>query len=79
VVVGLRSELDLFDLDDGLLALRLGRLLLLFVLVLSEVEDLAHRGLGLGVHLDEVEARFLRALQRFVRGRARRASRRRRR
>ena len=61
VIVRLRAELDLLDLDDGLLALRLARLLLLLVLVLAEVEDLADGRLGLRVHLDEVEALLLRA------------------
>ena len=43
VIVRLRTELDLLDLDDGLLALGLAGLLLFLVLVLAEVEDLADR------------------------------------
>ena len=66
VVVGLRTELDLLDVNDRLLALGLARLLLLLVLVLAEVEDLADRRVGLRVHLDEVESLFLGLAERFV-------------
>src|SRR5262245_55654240 len=68
VIVRLRTDLDLLHLDDGLLLLRFAELLLLFVLELTEVENLADRRYRLGVHLDQVEAGFLSAAQRLLRG-----------
>ena len=68
VLFGFGPELDFFQVDDHLLLLGFRGLLLLLVLVLAEVEDLAHRRLGFRVHLYEVEPLFLRALQRLVRG-----------
>src|SRR5690606_12993201 len=65
VVVRLRAHLDLFDLDDRLLALGLALALALLVLELAEVEDLTDGGLSLGVDLDQVETSLLGALQRL--------------
>src|SRR5690606_12760911 len=58
MVVGLGTELDLLHLDHGLAALGLARLLLLLVLVLAEVEDLAHRRHALRVDLNQIEPSF---------------------
>src|SRR6185369_4906103 len=66
VIVRLGADLDLFDLDDGLLALGFALLLLLLVLVFAEVEDLAHGRIALGIDLHEVEAHFAGAAQRLV-------------
>ena len=52
---GRAAGLDLLDLDDLLLLAGLGGLLLLLELELPVVEDLAHRRLGIGRDLDEVE------------------------
>ena len=67
VVLGdLRPELDLAD-HDLLLVLARGLLLLgLLVLVLRVVEHAAHRRLGLGGDLDEVEIALLRVAQRVL-------------
>ena len=66
VVVRLGTDLDLFDLDDGLLPLGFALLLLLFVLVLAEVEDLADGRVALRIDLYEVETDFTGAAQRLV-------------
>ena len=66
MIVGLRAELDLLDLDDRLIAAGLRLLLLFLVLVLAEVEDLAYRRLRLRVDLDEVEPLLLCFAKRFV-------------
>ena len=52
------TELDLLDLDDLLLFARLVLLFLGFVLVLSEIQNLADRRLGIGRDLDQVECRL---------------------
>src|SRR5262249_26275416 len=67
VLVRLRTQLDLLDLDDALLALGLASLLLLVVLELAEIEDLADRRVCLWIHLDEIEALLLRAAKCFGR------------
>src|SRR5690554_5947364 len=54
MVIGLRAELNLFQLDLRLALLRLGLLLLLVVFEAAVVHDLTDRGLGLRVHFDEV-------------------------
>src|SRR5690606_36271062 len=55
VLVGLRAQLDLFQLHQDLTAAGLRLLLLHLVLVLPEVHHLAHGRVGLRVHFDEVE------------------------
>jgi hypothetical protein len=57
--VDVRAHLDLLDLDDLLVATRLGGLLLVGVFQLAEIEDLDDRRLGVGGDFDEVEAGFL--------------------
>ena len=66
VVIRLGTDLDLFDLDDGLLPLGFALLLLLLVLVLAEVEDLADGRIALGIDLYEVETDFTGAAQSLV-------------
>src|ERR1700730_5237200 len=67
VVLGdLRTELDLADRDLLLVLARLLLLLRLFVLVLRVVEHAAHRRLGLGCHLDEIEVALSGIAQRVV-------------
>ena len=56
VLIDVRADLDLLDLDDFLLLLGLVLLLLLFVFELAEVEDLDHRRLGVGADLQQIEA-----------------------
>src|SRR5262249_49221821 len=67
VVVGLRPELDLFDLDDRRVLLRLVGLLRLLVLELPVVHDAADGRHGLGRDLAEVEPSVFRHTQRLVR------------
>src|SRR5689334_15312515 len=55
MVVDVRPDLDLFDMDDLLLLLGLVRLLLLLVEELAEVHDAADRRLGGRSDLDQVE------------------------
>jgi hypothetical protein len=55
VVVGLGSELDLLELDDGLLALGLALPLFLLVFVFTKIEDLADGRHALRVDFDQVE------------------------
>ena len=55
VLVHLRPELDLLDLDDLLVLLRFTGPLLFLVLVLAEVHDSAHRWNGGRGNLDQVE------------------------
>ena len=57
VLVDVRADLDLLDLDDFLLLLGFVLLLLLLVFELAEVEDLHHRRLGVRADLQQVEAR----------------------
>ena len=59
VLVHLRTELDLLDLDDLLVLPRLARALLLLVLVLPEVHDAADRRHGRRRDLDQVEPLLL--------------------
>src|SRR5690348_12561197 len=56
VLVDLRPELDLLDVDHLLVLLRGPRALLLLVLVLAEIHDPADGRHGRGRNLDEVEA-----------------------
>src|SRR6185295_14066666 len=62
----LRSELHLLDLDDALALLRVLRLLVQLVPILAVVEDAAHRWVGVGGDLDQVEPRFHRHAQRLL-------------
>jgi hypothetical protein len=59
VIVDGRAHLDLFDLNDLLLLAGLGGLLLLFVLVFSEVHQLADGWLVVWRYLHDVETFFL--------------------
>jgi hypothetical protein len=59
MLVDVGPELDLFDVDDLLLLLRLVGLLLLLVEELAEVHDAADRRLGRRGHLHQVESRCL--------------------
>src|SRR5688572_10145350 len=59
VLVGFWPELDLFDIDAGLLALGFTRFFLLFVFVLSEIEKFANRRFGLRIDFDEIEPEIL--------------------
>jgi hypothetical protein len=68
VRVDVRPHLDLFDLDDLLLFLRLGLFLLLLVFEFSEIEDLADGRLGSRGDFDQIETRGLRDFNR-LRGR----------
>lgn len=54
VIIGHRSELNLFDLDHRLLPLGFVGLLFLFVLILSEIDDAADWRISLGSNLDQV-------------------------
>ena len=54
--VDVRSHLDFFDFDCFLLLARLGSLLLSLVLQFPEVNNLAHRRLGIRHDLDEIES-----------------------
>ena len=58
VVVGVDvgAHLDLLDLDDLLVLARFGRLFLVGVFQLAQIEDLAHRRIGVRGNLHEVEA-----------------------
>ena len=67
VLVHLRPELDLLDLDDLLVLLRLPGALLLLVLIAPEVHDAAHRRHGRRGDLDQVEPLLPRDGQRLLR------------
>ena len=58
VAVDVRAHLDLFDLDDLLVLACLGRLLLVGVFELAEIEDLDDWRFGIGRDLDEIQARL---------------------
>jgi hypothetical protein len=58
VVVDVRTNLDLLEFDALGLFARLGLLLLLLEPELAVVEDFADRRIGIGRHLDKVEAGF---------------------
>jgi hypothetical protein len=64
--VDVGAHLDLLDLDDLLVLARLGRLFLVGVFQLAEIEDLADWRIGIGGNLDEIEAGFLGCEQRVV-------------
>ena len=55
MLVDVGSEFDLFDIDDLLLLSCLVGALLGLVLVFAVVEDLADRGVDIGLDLDQVE------------------------
>src|ERR1041384_2246891 len=55
VIVGSRSKLNFLDRDRYLLLLGFVCLLLRFVLILSEIDDPANRGIGVRSDLDEIE------------------------
>ena len=59
VLVDLRPELDLFDVDDLLVLLRLARPLLLLVLILPEIHDPADGRHGGGGDLHQVQPLLL--------------------
>jgi len=61
IVIGIcvRSELDLFDLDDLLLFAGFRFALLGLVFEFAEIHDLAHGRIGIGRDLDQVQTRFL--------------------
>jgi hypothetical protein len=67
VIVRLGAELDLLDVDDGLLPARLARLLRRLVLVLAEIEDLADGRGGLRIDLDQIQRLLLGHRERLVR------------
>src|SRR6185503_10284917 len=67
VLVDLRAELDLFDLDHLLVLASLARALLLLVLVLPEIHDAADRRVGRRGNLDQVEPLLLGDRQRLWR------------
>lgn len=58
ICIGVRSELDLFDLDDLLLFARFGFALLRLVFEFAEIHDLAHGRVGVGRDLDQVQPGF---------------------
>jgi alpha-beta hydrolase superfamily lysophospholipase len=68
VRVDVRAHLDLFDLDDLLVLARFGRLLLVGVFQLSQIEDLRDWRIGVRRYLDEIESRFFSGEQRIVYG-----------
>src|SRR5207253_5297377 len=59
------AHLDFLELDDLLVLARLGGLLLLLELVLSEIQDLADGRVCIGRNIHEIEAYVLRARQRI--------------
>ena len=65
-VIGTVAEAELLDGGDGGLLLRLVLFLVLLILELAVVENTAHRWLGLGGDLDQVELRLLREANRLV-------------
>ena len=67
-VIGAGAELDFLDLDDLLLGLGLGRLLLLLVLELAVVHEPAHGGVCGGGDLDQIDIQFPGHAKRFHRG-----------
>ncbi|MGF7007734.1 hypothetical protein J2X50_003330 [Aminobacter sp. BE322] len=68
MAVDVRAHLDLLDLDDPLVLARFGRLLLVGVFQLAEVEDLDDGRRGVGGDFDEVEAGLFGSQERFVDG-----------
>src|SRR5271166_1849188 len=67
VLINVRANLDLLDLNDFLLLLSFVLLFLLFVFELAEVQDLAHRRVGVRADLDQIKADGEGALHRFAR------------
>src|SRR4051812_5981875 len=65
VLIRTGTKLDLFDLDILLLALRGVRLLVLFEQEFAEVHHTDHRRIGLRRHLDEIELRAAREIERL--------------
>src|SRR5919112_1450423 len=55
VIVSSRSKLNFLDRDRYLLLLRFVRLLLRFVLILSEIDDPANGRIGVWSDLDEIQ------------------------
>jgi len=70
IVMGVRigAELDFFDLDDLLLFTGFGLALLLFVFELAEIHDLAHRRIGVGRNLDQIQTGIIGHLHSTRRG-----------
>ena len=67
VLVDLRPELDLLDLDDLLMLLGLPGALLFLVLIAPEVHDAAHRRVGRGCNFHQVEPLLAGDRQRLLR------------
>ncbi len=67
VIVRLRAQLDLFDVDDGLLALGFAAFFFSSYLNLPKSRILQTGGSAFGFHLDEVEPSLLRPTEGFVR------------
>ena len=67
VIVGARAELNFFDRDDNLFLLRLVRLLLLFLLKLSEVNDFANGRIGIWRHFNQIHSFVTRGANRLAR------------
>jgi hypothetical protein len=65
MVIDVRAHLDLFDLDDFLLFLRLGLFLLLLVFELAEIEDLANGRLRARRNFHEIKPCFGGEFDRF--------------
>ena len=59
VVVDIRAEFDLLDLDHLLLLARFVLALLFLVFVFADIEDFAHRRIGIGRNLNEIQSRFV--------------------
>ena len=70
--VDVRAHLDLFDLDDLLVLARLGRLFLVGVFQLAEIEDLGDWRIRIGRNLDEIEPGLFGGEQRVIDGNNRR-------
>ena len=64
VGIDLETETDLLDFGSALISARFTGLDLLVVLVLAVINELGHRRLRVRCHLDEIEVRFLRQVQR---------------
>ena len=67
VVVDVRTHLDLLDLLRLLLLALLVGLFLGLIFVAADIEELGDRRIGVGRDFDQVEADFLRLLERFAR------------
>ena len=66
VLLSFWPQLDFFDADDLLLLLGLLKSFALLILVLAKIHDPAHRRLGIGSHLNQIQASLLSKLQRIL-------------